>query len=80
MSEKVCKAGIKREDGYLYFVDKEGDISRVKRGESKKEKVFKCDHKKEHGWMYYVDKDGDVSRSKMKAFREFYDLKESKRT
>jgi hypothetical protein len=27
---KVAKVGIKREDGYLYYVDSEGDISRSK--------------------------------------------------
>ena len=27
--KKVAEAGITREKGYLYFVDKQGDISRV---------------------------------------------------
>lgn len=38
--EKVAKVGIKKEAGYLYFVDKQGDISRAKMqhaGRSKKE-------------------------------------------
>jgi len=30
MAEKVAKVGIKKESGYLYFVDKQGDISRAK--------------------------------------------------
>lgn len=30
MSEKLVKIGIKREAGYLYFIDKDGDVSRVK--------------------------------------------------
>lgn len=40
MAEKVAKVGIKREEGYLYYVDKEGDISRAKmaRGRKKKKK------------------------------------------
>jgi hypothetical protein len=29
MSEKIQKLGIKRESGYLYFVDKQGDVSRA---------------------------------------------------
>lgn len=29
-SEKVAKVGITKEEGYLYFVDKDGDISRAK--------------------------------------------------
>ncbi len=38
MGEKVKKVGIKREEGFLYYVDKEGDISRakMKRGRNKK--------------------------------------------
>lgn len=28
--EKVAKVGIKKEEGYLYFIDKDGDISRAK--------------------------------------------------
>lgn len=30
MAEKVCKCGVKKEPGYLYFVDKQGDVSRAK--------------------------------------------------
>ena len=30
MAEKVAKVGIKKVRGYLYFVDKKGDISRAK--------------------------------------------------
>lgn len=42
--KKIFKAGIKKEPGYLYFVDEEGDISRVKMargGKGKKEKKSK---------------------------------------
>lgn len=30
MAEKVMKCGIKKAKGYLYFIDKKGDISRAK--------------------------------------------------
>ncbi len=30
MAEKIAKAGVKKEKGYLYFVDKQGDVSRAK--------------------------------------------------
>ena len=30
MAEKVFKCGVKKEPGYLYFVDKKGDVSRAK--------------------------------------------------
>lgn len=40
MAEKVAKVGIKKQAGWLYFVDKKGDISRAKmvRGGKKKKK------------------------------------------
>lgn len=34
--EKVVKVGIRKEEGYLYFVDKDGDISRAKQARGKK--------------------------------------------
>jgi len=40
VAQKVAKVGVKKESGYLYFVDKDGDISRAKmaRGAAKKKK------------------------------------------
>jgi hypothetical protein len=29
MAEKVLRCGIKKEAGYLYFIDKAGDVSRA---------------------------------------------------
>ncbi|MCI0605339.1 hypothetical protein L0156_20335 [bacterium] len=72
--EKVAKLGVKREPGFLYFVDKDGDLSRspMARGGKKKggpkrksEKVAKADVKREQGYMYFLDKDGDIARAKM---------------
>ena len=41
--KKVAKVGIKRAEGYLYFIDKQGDISAAKmvRGGTKKKKAAK---------------------------------------
>jgi hypothetical protein len=70
--EKVARAGVKRESGYLYFLDADGDVSRAPmvRGHSKgtkgkNEKVARTAVKKEPGYMYFIDKDGDVARTKM---------------
>jgi hypothetical protein len=70
--EKVARAGVKREAGYLYFLDGDGDISRspMVRGRGKgsqgsKEKVAHTNVKKDAGYMYFIDKDGDVARTKM---------------
>lgn len=72
MAEKVAKAGVKRENGWLYFVDKNGNIAKVKmsrgggkKGRQKQEVAAKTGVKKEKGYLYFVDKSGDVSRAKM---------------
>ncbi|MBI5202991.1 MAG: hypothetical protein HY925_15475 [Elusimicrobia bacterium] len=70
MAEKVAKAGVKREEGFLYYVDKQGDVSRAKMARGgkkggKPEKVAKVGVKKESGYLYYLDKKGDISRAKM---------------
>lgn len=71
MAEKVAKVGVKKEPGYLYFIDKSGDIGKVLMvrgapvGKHKKEKVAKVGIKKESGYLYFVDKQGDVSKAKM---------------
>ena len=70
MQQKITKAGVKREKGFLYFIDKQGDIARTKmaRGGKKgggREKIHKCGIKKETGYLYFLDKKGDVARSKM---------------
>jgi len=70
MAEKVAKVGVKKEDGYFYYVDKNGDVSRAKmaRGKNKggkPQKVAKVGVKKEDGYFYFVDRNGDVSRAKM---------------
>ncbi|MFC1624584.1 hypothetical protein ACFL28_04655 [Candidatus Omnitrophota bacterium] len=38
MAEKVLKCGIKKAKGYLYFIDKKGDISRAKMARGGKKK------------------------------------------
>ena len=70
--QKVAKLGIKRESGYLYYLDKNGDLARApmaragqKGGKKKPEVVAKAGVKREKGYMYFMDKDGDVARAKM---------------
>jgi len=38
MAEKVMKCGIKKQKGWLYFVDKKGDVSRAKMARGRKRK------------------------------------------
>jgi hypothetical protein len=72
MAQKVAKAGVKREKGWLYYLDKQGDVSRAKmaRGggktnSGKPQKLVKLGVKREEGYLYFIDKQGDVSRAKM---------------
>ena len=70
MAEKVAKVGIKRKKGYLYYVDKKGNVVETKmaRGKSKggggKVIAKPCVTKKK-GYLYFIDKKGDVSCAKM---------------
>lgn len=75
MAEKVMKLGIKRKPGYLYYIDKKGDVSCAKMARGKKkggssQKVAKCGIKKKPGYLYFIDKQGDVSCAKMKRGRK----------
>jgi hypothetical protein len=75
MAQKVMKLGIKRQPGYLYYIDKDGDVSCAKMARGKKKggspkKVAKCGIKKEEGYLYFIDKQGDISRAKMKVGRK----------
>ncbi|MEI6631598.1 MAG: hypothetical protein WCL25_03160 [bacterium] len=71
MAQKVMKVGVKRVKGYLYYLDKKGDISCAKMARGSKKggspkKVEKCGIKRKEGYLYFVDKQGDVSCAKMK--------------
>jgi len=76
MGETVCKCGIKRQDGWLYYVDKKGNATRVnmkRAGKPYKKKIetlHKCGIKRDKGYLYYVDKKGNVSKAKMKRGRK----------
>jgi len=72
MAQEIAKAGVKRASGYLYYIDKKGDVSRAKMARGRKkgkggkpQKVAKVGVKKEKGYLYFLDKKGNVSRAKM---------------
>lgn len=71
MATKVFKSGIKRETGFLYFVDKKGNVCKVKmaRGgtgsKSKPVVINKAGIERKTGYLYFIDKQGDVSSVKM---------------
>lgn len=71
MAEKVAKVGIKRKKGYLYYVDKRGNVVETKMARCKAKGcggkvIAKPAVKKAKGYLYFIDKKGDVSRAKMR--------------
>ena len=72
MGKVISKAGVKREKGYLYFLDKKGNVAKVqmKRAGKKTSKkqivVAKTGVKRKTGFLYYIDKKGNVCEAKMK--------------
>lgn len=77
MAELIAKVGVKKKVGYLYFIDKNGDVacaqmSRAgrKKGKARKEVVAKVHIKKEKGYLYFLDKKGNVCRAKMARGRK----------
>lgn len=72
MGELLVKTGVKREPGYLYFLDKKGNVARTKmargggkKGKQKQEILFKAGVKRQEGFLYYIDAKGNVCRAKM---------------
>ena len=71
MAEKVAKVGVKKQAGYLYFVDKKGNVARAKMARGRKkakgkiEVVAKAGVTKKKGYLYFIDKSGDISCAKM---------------
>ncbi len=72
MATVVEKTGIKRAKGWLYFLDKRGDVSRARmargggKGPKGREKVAKVGIEREEGFLYFIDKKGNVAKAKMK--------------
>ena len=70
MAQKVAKVGVKRQKGFLYFIDKQGDVScavmaRGKKKGGKPKKVAKVGVDKKDGYLYFLDKQGDVACAKL---------------
>jgi len=71
MAEKVERVGLKKEKGYLYYVDGKGNVARApmaragKKAKGRSEVVHRTTVRKEDGYLYFIDKSGDISRAKM---------------
>ena len=69
MGQKIGQEKIDREDGYLYYLGKDGHVwkspmksnSRGRKARIGEEKI-----QREQGYLYYIDKNGYVARAVMK--------------
>lgn len=70
MAEKVMKCGVTRKKGYLYYIDKKGNVVETKMARGKQKGgggkvIVKAGIKREKGYLYFIDKKGDISKAKM---------------
>ena len=68
MAERVGSERVSREDGYLYFLGKDGRVWRTPmRNNTRGRKAAVTDEKvrREAGYLYFIDKSGYVARTRM---------------
>jgi len=68
MAERIGKEKIEREDGYLYYVGKDGYVWRTPMKSNKtgrKARVSKEHIEREEGYIYFLDREGYIAREKM---------------
>ncbi|MCL5100920.1 MAG: hypothetical protein M1122_03140 [Candidatus Marsarchaeota archaeon] len=68
MAEKVTKEKVEREDGFLYYLGKDGFVWRTpmkNNPRGRKAKVGQEKVSRQEGYLYFIDKNGYVARTKM---------------
>lgn len=76
MAEKIKECKIEKEHGFLYYLDRNGNISRSKINrkmiiQQLPEIILELNIKRKRGYLYFIDKEGDISRIKMIKGRKF---------
>lgn len=69
MGKRIGKEKIERENGFLYYIGKDGFVWAVPMKINKRGKKHKAGNEKiakKKGYMYYVDKAGYVCEAEMK--------------
>jgi hypothetical protein len=68
MAERMTDERVEREDGYLYFLGKDGYVWRTpmrNNPRGRKARVGKEKVQRQEGYLYFIDKSGYVARTKM---------------
>jgi hypothetical protein len=77
MGKIILKTSIKREEGYLYFISKEGDLYKVEMKSKNKKRsktrilVKNLGIKKKNGCLYYFDKNGNIGETSRVIERKY---------
>jgi hypothetical protein len=68
MAERVGREKVEREDGYLYYLGKDGFVWKTpmkSNTRGRKAKVSSERVSRAEGYLYFIDKSGYVARAKM---------------
>lgn len=68
MAERIGEERLAREDGYLYFLGKDGYVWRTPmktNTRGRKARIGSEKIKRDTGYLYFIDKSGYVARAKM---------------
>ena len=68
MAERIGSERLQREDGYLYYLGKDGFVWKTPmktNTRGRKSKVGSEKERRETGFLYFIDKSGYVARAKM---------------
>jgi len=71
MATIVAHTKVKRKSGYLYFLDKKGNVACAKMARGRKKGkvsqtvVARVGVKRKQGFLYFIDKKGNVACAKM---------------
>ena len=68
MAERIGSERLQREDGYLYYLGKDGFVWKTPmktNTRGRKSKVGSEKVRRETGFLYFIDKSGYVARAKM---------------
>ncbi len=68
MAERVTREKVDREDGYLYYLGRDGYVWRTpmkNNSRGRKSKIGAERVSRQEGYLYFIDKSGYVARTKM---------------
>jgi hypothetical protein len=66
LPRKLLRARLVLEPGFVYLLDADGDVARLRigtRSAGRPHKLLRLGLERAEGYLYFIDRDGDVSRA-----------------